>query len=170
MIIDYSGVSKSTAAGNNPSLIQRVRSFFVQQQRSYQLRQRWHIHLDFFWFPWLFFSPSSLPTTNKDNKQALTCHLGGCVGQPPIQMFFVFFCFPTGGSKEKRCGSISCGRPFLYVSHTMVCLSVEGRPSGHVGWQGKCLCTCSPKQWMASGDCRKWHTHINLCSTLRLIT
>lgn len=32
--------------------------------------------------------------------------------------------FPTGGSKEERCGRISCEGPFLYVSHTMVCLSV----------------------------------------------
>lgn len=118
---------------------------FVQKQRSYQWRQHWHVHLDFSWFSWLFFP--SLPTLNKDNNQhwnPLTCHLGGCVGQPPIQMLFFF---PTGGSKEERCGRISCERPFLYVSHTIVCLSVEGRPSGQGGWQGKSLCTCSPTQW-----------------------
>lgn len=62
---------------------------FVQKQRSYQWRQHWHVHLDFSWFSWLFFP--SLPTLNKDNNQhwnPLTCHLGGCVGQPPIQMLF----------------------------------------------------------------------------------
>lgn len=56
------------------------------------------------------------------------------------------FFFPTGGWNEERCGRKSCERPFLYVSYTMVCLSVEGRPSGRCGWQGKSLCTCSPSQ------------------------
>ena len=78
------------------------------------------------------------------------------------------FFFPTGGSKEERCGRISCERPFLYVSHTIACLSVEGRPSGPGGWQGKSLCTCSPTQWhrVTTGS----DTQINLCPRLRLIT
>lgn len=166
--MDYFSVSKSTSAGNSPHPdfgLLRVWILFVQQQLSYQSRQQWHIHLDFSWFPRLF---SSLPVLNKDNNQhwsPLTCHLGGCVGQPPIQMLFFF---PTGGSKEERCGRISRERPFLYVSHTIVCLSVEGRPSGHGGWQGKSLCTCSPTQRhrVTTGS----DTRINLYRTLCLIT
>ncbi len=78
------------------------------------------------------------------------------------------FFFPTGGSKEERCGRINCERPFLYVSHTIVCLSVEGRPSGQGGWQGKSLCTCSPTQRhrVTTGS----DTRINLYRRLCLIT
>lgn len=63
--------------------------------------------------------------------------------------------FPTGGSKEERCGRISRERPFLYVSQTMVCLSVEGRLSGG---QGKSLRTCSLTQRPTTGC----DTQINL--------
>lgn len=104
----------------------------------------------------LTFFPSPLASNKKRHWNPLTCHLGGCVGQPPIQMPFFF---PTGGLKEERCGRISCERPFLYVSHTIACLFVEGRLSGHRGWQEKSLCTCSPTQTLASGDYRKWHTN-----------
>lgn len=50
------------------------------------------------------------------------------------------FVFPTGGSKEERCGRMNCEGPFLCVSHTMVCVSA-------VRWQRKSLCTWSPTQW-----------------------
>lgn len=110
----------------------------------------------------------SLPAPNKDNNQhwnPLTCHLGGCVGQPPIQ---ILFSFPQEVQKRERCGRISCERPFLYVSHTIVRLSVEGRPSGRGGWQGKSLCTCSPTQRhrVTTGS----DTRINLYRRLCLIT
>lgn len=82
---------------------------------------------------------SLLPTLSGDNNRHTT--------QEDVmnsQLFTCIFVFPTGGSKEEQCGWICCERPFLYVNHTIVCLSLEARPSGRAGWQGKSLRTCSP--------------------------
>lgn len=129
-ITAYFSESKSISGGNAPHH-DPCRNVW-QQHPSYQLSR-----LDFSRLPRLC---SPLPAPNKRWKP-LTCHMGGCFGQPAIQ---TLFSLPTAGvSKEERCRRISCERSFLYVSNTMASLSVEGRPSA---WQGKRLRTCSATQ------------------------
>lgn len=126
----------------------RALNSFVEQQHSYQSKQQWHIHLDIPDFPDFFF-----PFTARTKQRPNDVPLGRMCWTTTFSNRFSFF--PTGGSKEEHCGQISCERPFLYVSHTMVCLSKEGRPSGHCGWQGKSVCTCSATQRKATGEYQK---------------
>lgn len=128
----------------------RALNSFVEQQHSYQSKQQWHIHLDFPDFPDFFFFFSFAARTKQRPNDV---PLGRMCWTTTFSDRSSFF--PTGGSKEEHCGQISCERPFLYVSHTMVCLSIEGRPSGHCGWQGKSVCTCSATQRKATGEYRK---------------
>lgn len=65
--------------------------------------QSWHIHADFSWLPPLPLAAHTEQRQQPGIRGPLTHHLGGCVGQPPIQMGFFFF-FPTGGSQEERRG------------------------------------------------------------------
>lgn len=127
----------------------RALNSFVEQQHSYQSKQQWHIHLDFPDFPDFFFFSFAARTKQRPNDVPL----GRMCWTTTFSDRSSFF--PTGGSKEEHCGQISCERPFLYVSHTMVCLSIEGCPSGHCGWQGKSVCTCSATQRKATGEYRK---------------
>lgn len=84
--------------------------------------------------------------------------------------YLAAFFFPTGRSKEERCGRISCERPFLYVIHTIARLSSEGGvPADTLAAKENLSAPAQPyKEWhrsTAGSD-----TRVNLYRALCLIT
>lgn len=153
-IIDYYSMPKSTSAGNSLSLLRGCTGFefFCRAATLLSVKAAVAHPPRFSWFSRLFFF---FPFAARTKQRPNDVPLGRMCWTTTFSDRSSFF--PTGGSKEEHCGQISCERPFLYVSHTMVCLSIEGRPSGHCGWQGKSVCTCSATQRKATGEYRKWH-------------
>lgn len=153
-IIDYYSMPKSTSAGNSLGLIWgcKLSESFCRAATLLSVKAAVAHPPRFSWFSRLF-SPLAAHTEQRPNDVPLGRM---CRTTTYSELFFLLLShrrFKRGTLRQ-----ISCERPFLYVSHTMVCLSVEGRPSGHRRWQGKSFCTCSPTQGKESGENRKWHT------------